>query len=133
MQIRLMEIQGQDVLKKFVIFFCAALVLASISRAGTRPNQVVLGYSAYWFDDQFPPEDYNYGAITHLAHAFLEPRADGSIGVPDGHFNEKMEDAARQHDVKLLMSIGGEAEKADKWLSLAEHPQYRDRFTDQLA
>jgi chitinase len=129
----LTEIQGHGVLKKIVIFYCATLLMISVSVAGSRPNQVVLGYSAYWFDDQFPPENYNFGTITHLARAFLEEHADGSIGVPEGYFNEKMEDAARRHDVRLLMSIGGEADKADKWLSIAEHPQYRDRFMGQLA
>jgi chitinase len=109
------------------------LGLASATLAGSGVNQVVLGYSAYWFDDRFPPENYNFGAITHLARAFLEPHADGSIGVADNYFNKKMEDAAHQHGVKLLMSIGGEAEKADHWLSIARHPQYRDRFMDTIA
>lgn len=92
----------------------------------------MLGYSAYWFDDQFPPQNYDFGAITHLARAFLVPHSDGSIGVPENYFNDKMETAARQHHVRLLMSIGGEAEKADHWLSIARHRQYLDRFMDQL-
>ena len=31
------------------------------------------------------------------------------------------------------MSIGGEAEKTDNWLSVARHPHYLNRFMDHLA
>lgn len=97
-----------------------------------HPNQIVLGYSATWYDAQCPPEDYNYGALTHLARSFLTPRPDGSISVPDGFFNASMESMARRNGVKLLMSLGGEAPDADNWLSIARHPEYLRRFFTEL-
>jgi chitinase len=97
-----------------------------------RPNRIVVGYSATWRDEATPPQCYNYDAITYLARAFLAEHADGSIEVPDGYFNETMESLARAHGVKLLMSLGGEAEVADNWLSIARNPKYFERFYNNL-
>jgi chitinase len=93
---------------------------------------VVLGYSASWFDPMCPPDAYNYDSLTYLARSFLIPKPDGSLDVPPTFFNARMESLAREHGVKLLISVGGEAENADHWLSVARHPQYLQRFLDQL-
>jgi chitinase len=102
------------------------------SPAIAAPTRVVLGYSAAWFDSTCPPQAYNYDALTHLARSFLMPRPDGTLDVPPDFFNPAMESLARSHHVKLLMSIGGESETADHWLSVARHPQYLQRFIDRL-
>jgi chitinase len=107
-------------------------VLGFAVAASAAPNRVVLGYSAAWFDKTCPPQAYNYDGLTHLARSFLVPHADGSLDVPAEFFNAGMEATARAHGVKLLMSIGGEADNADHWLSLARHPQYLQRFVDRL-
>lgn len=115
------------------IFVCFVLMAFSGPvRAQTMPDRIVLGYSATWFDSTCPVQYYNYGALTHLARAFLVPHPDGTIEVPDGYFNLTMESLARQHHVKLLMSLGGEAENADNWVSIARHPEYLNRFIDEL-
>lgn len=110
-----------------------AIFLALIPGAFAHPDRIVLGYSPEWIDDHCPADCINYDALTHLARAFIVPKPDGSLDIPSGYFNEKIESLARAHQVKLLMSIGGEAENADHWLSVARHPEYLDRFLDNLA
>jgi chitinase len=114
--------------------FCLLTLVCAANRAEAQshPNRVVLGYSASWFDAKSPPEFYNYDGLTHLARSFLTPRLDGSIDVPEGYFNATMETQARRHGVKLLMSLGGEADNADNWLSIPRHPEYLNRFLGQL-
>ena len=93
-----------------------------------KPDRVVLGYSATWRDANSPAECYNFDALTHLARAFLVPHPDGTVEVPQGYFNPTIQTLARQHGVKLLMSLGGEASNADNWLSIARHPEYFQKF-----
>ena len=99
-------------------------------QAQTRP--VVLGYSAMWRDGASPPRDYDWAGLTHIARAFLNPKPDGSIEVPDGYFNPSLETLAHQHDVKLLLSVGGGSGDAGRWVSLASDPQSRKKFVDGI-
>ena len=110
-----------------------AVLLFFTAVGQARPDRIVLGYSATWHDVDMPPECYNFDAITHIARAFLTPHPDGSVEVPPGYFNETMESLARQHGVKLLMSLGGEASNADNWLSIARNPKYFQRFCDDIS
>ena len=108
---------------------CAAL---SAGPVFAKPNRVVLGYSATWRNANSPAECYNFDALTHLARAFLVPHPDGTVEVPQGYFNTTMETQARQHGVKLLMSLGGEASNADNWLSIARRPEYLQKFCGDI-
>jgi chitinase len=118
--------------KVFFQFAAVLLVLLPGPMAPARPNRVVVGYSATWRDPDSPPQCYNFDAVTYLARAFLVPHPDGSVEAPDGYFNKTMESLAREHGVKLLMSLGGEASNADNWLSIARHPKYFQNFCDCL-
>ena len=100
--------------------------------AAAGANRAVLGYSATWMDGQCRPADYDWSTLTHVARAFLVPHPDGSVGVPDGYFNPDLERLAHAHGVKLLISAGGEADNADNWVSIANHPAYLDRFLGEL-
>jgi chitinase len=119
-------------MKKIFLLSVLTAILSLAVQASAKPNQVVIGYSATWYDAQCPPEYYNYDALTYLGRSFLTPRPDGSISVPGDFFNTKMEDLARQHGVKLLMSLGGEAPDANNWLSIARNPEYFNRFCSDL-
>jgi chitinase len=93
---------------------------------------VVLGYSAAWTDDSYPPEAYDYASLTHIARAFLTPHPDGHISAGAGFWSEELERRAHQHSVKLLASIGGAAPDANHWLSMARDPAARERFFSEL-
>src|ERR1700683_1508941 len=117
--------------KVFPLLVIVGLMLAAQPSWG-KPDRIVLGYSATWRDVNSGPECYDFDALTYLARAFLTPHPDGSVEVPPGYFNPTMESLARQHGVKLLMSLGGEASNADNWLSIARNPKYFQNFCDNL-
>ena len=108
------------------------LFLGSVSAVIAKPNHIVLGYSASWFDGLYPPESYNYEAFTHIARSFLIPKADGTIVVQGGFFDPTLEKMAHAHGVKLLASIGGAAPNADNWLGMARNPNAEKAFFDSL-
>ncbi len=118
--------------KRLSILGCVVLMLSAVGSAQAAPNRVVLGYSASWFDSKCSAEYFNFDSLTYLARAFLAPHPDGSIDVPGNYFDKKMESMARQHGVKMLMSIGGEADNADNWLSISRHAEYQERFFGEL-
>src|SRR5580698_1354970 len=118
--------------KTLSILGCVMLMLSAVGGAAAAPNRVVLGYSASWFDSKCSAEYFNFDSLTYLARAFLAPHPDGSIDVPGNYFDKKMESMAREHGVKLLMSIGGEADNADNWLSISRHREYQERFFGAL-
>jgi chitinase len=113
------------------LVFTVLVLIASVL-APAAPNRVVVGYSATWRDPASPPECYNYDAVTYIARAFMIPHPDGTVEPPDGYFNQTLELLARQHRVKLLMSLGGEASNADNWLSIARNEKYFNRFCADL-
>lgn len=108
------------------------LVLTLGSAAWAKPDHLVVGYSASWFDGIYPPQSYNYDAFTHLVRAFLLPKADGTIVAQAGYWDPNLEKLAHAHGVKLLASLGGAAEKADNWLAMARDPQAEKVFFENL-
>jgi chitinase len=113
-----------------VIFLC--LGLGFFSSAQAKPNHLIVGYSASWFDGIYPPESYNYDAFTHIIRSFLIPKADGTITAQGGYWDPELEKTAHAHGVKLLASLGGAAQNADNWLSMARDPKAEKTFFDNL-
>src|SRR5450432_2687405 len=72
------------------------------SRVRQKPDRVVLGYSASWFDNVYPPEVYDYGVLTHIARSFLTPNADGTITDSATFWDPKLAELAKKNGVKLL-------------------------------
>ncbi|HWZ92769.1 MAG TPA: hypothetical protein VNW92_28080, partial [Polyangiaceae bacterium] len=67
---------------------------------------VILGYSASWADGSYPPREYDYGSLSHIARSFLAPHADGRVTWSNDFWNPELEVHAHAHGVKLLASIG---------------------------
>jgi len=99
-----------------------------------RPKRpaVVLGYSAAWTDSNYPPAQYDYASLTHIARSFLVPHADGSITASGGFWDDELERLAHAHGVKLLASVGGAAPDAKQWLGMARDAAARERFFKEL-
>ena len=117
-------------IRKMAVAFALFLMLSGLAWA--KPNGVVIGYSAMWFDGIYPIDSYNFDAFTHIARSFLIPQADGSLPVPGGYFDPELEKLAHAHGVKLLVSIGGQAENANHWLGMARNPDSEKKFFDTL-
>ncbi len=109
------------------------LLMTLSGMAWAKPNGgVVIGYSATWFDGIYPIESYNFEPFTYIARAFCLPRANGDIQVPGGFFDPELEKSAHAHGVKLLISIGGQAENANQWLGMARDTAAEKHFFDTL-
>src|ERR1041384_7402767 len=115
--------------KRLAVLFLALFLAAP---AWSKPDHVVLGYSGYWFDDIYPPEAYNFEALTHIARSFLVPLTDGHIPVPKRFFDPALTKGAKDHGVKLIASLGGGAAGSDTWFSIAKNGGYRKTFFDEL-
>jgi chitinase len=116
-------------ISRVVIVLSLALAM---SPAWSKPNHLVVGYSALWFDGLYPPQSYNYDAFTHILRAFLIPKPDGTIVSQSGYWDADLERMAHAHGVKLLASLGGAAPTADNWLSMARDPKAEKVFFDTL-
>src|SRR5579872_2640097 len=120
-------------MRKVILFgMVAVILLGVVSISWAKPNQVVLGYSASWFDGIYPPESYNYDAFTHIARSFLIPKANGDITVSGDFWNTDLEKMAHAHKVKLIASIGGAAQDANNWLGMARDSKAEKHFFDGL-
>jgi len=103
------------------------------SKTRQKPDRVVLGYSAAWFDNVYPPEVYDYGVMTHIARSFLTPHADGTITDSATFWDPKLSLLAKKNGVKLLAAIGGGGTStAEPWLAMARSPEARKKFFDNI-
>ena len=109
-----------------------AFLILTAKAAQARPNHVVIGYSACWLDELFPPAAYNYQALTHVARSFIKTTDEGHITVPDDFFNPDLVRLAHANGVKVVASIGGWVDSSANWFSMASHPEYERRFFDEL-
>ena len=116
-------------MKRLLSYFASALLVLS---TGVEGRDVVIGYVPTWRDKVVDPATFNFDILTHLNRAFLRPNDDGTLKIEDNYFNPAFEQAARQHGVKLLMSVGGEAKNPDRWLALAREPAHVQKFLDTL-
>ncbi|TWT88671.1 Chitinase B precursor [Pseudobythopirellula maris] len=83
------------------------LVLASIlpEAAAAAPPRVMVGYYATYGD--LPVEQLPFDELTHVCHAFLRTDAKGELVTTDAMPNPSLCDAAHEHGVKVLVTLGG--------------------------
>lgn len=85
-----------------------ALPAPEPQNAPSPPPRVILGYYPSWVAHPNPKE-IRYDRFTHLVHAFLQADAQGTLkedpAIPRRDFARR----AHDHNVKLLLSLGGAA------------------------
>ncbi len=84
----------------------ALLLNVCVVRAQTTAP-VVLGYYPSW-NLEFPPEKIEFQYLTHIAHAFVLPCADGTLKCSDNIPNKDLVERAHRAGVKVILSLGGE-------------------------
>ncbi|MFO7890523.1 MAG: glycosyl hydrolase family 18 protein [bacterium] len=87
------------------LFFLFLILLVLISSAFS--DSVVVGYYPYWNYSVLPAESIKYNSLTHIMHAFIWPRADGSLSVDNNVLNTDLIERAHNNNVKVLISVGG--------------------------
>lgn len=117
---------------KLFLLTALFLLIALPALARGKDHWVVLGYSAEWYDDRYPPARYDLKPLTHIARSFLEPKADGSLKIPPHFFDPVLAQRCKEKGVKLLASIGGESAGDNNWKAIAADPGKTKRFLDAV-
>lgn len=111
----------------FSLFLFPGSVFAA-DRQTTQP--VVLGYYPSWADDH-SSATIDYSPFTHLCHAFIIPKADGSLRMIGDMPNRKLCETAHAKGVKVLVSLGG-ADSNESFSSVTAQKNTRDQFVKNV-
>ena len=83
---------------------CVILFLL-LAGSGAAAKSLVVGYYPSWSKGTYPYNVIMYENLTHIAHAFLIPNADGSLGGVSGFAYPELIQAAHAHGVKVVVSF----------------------------
>lgn len=108
----------------------AALVLFLFQQT-VSADKLVVGYYPSWNKSMLPHTAISFQNLTHVAHAFLIPAADGSLSVPGGFLYPELNQAAHQKGVKVIVSIGGWGQ-SDGFSPMAAETAARHKFVQNL-
>ena len=77
------------------------------TQPGVAADKLVVGYYPSWTKSTLPYTAMEFQNLTHIAYAFLVPVANGSVTIPGGFLYPELIQAAHQHGVKVVISLGG--------------------------
>jgi GH18 family chitinase len=99
------------------------------------PRRVTEFY-AYWTRGSLPASAIPYGKVTHIAHAFIRPLADGSLEVPGTYLDSSLISQAHSNGVKVVTSVGGagtsSGDGSEFWDAVVLSPTARAALVDNL-
>jgi chitinase len=95
-------------------------------------SRVVAYYRAEATND-LPCTKLDYSQMTHIVHAFLWPKPDGTLDVTsDFKFYPELVKTAHAHGVKMVISVGGGASGPTNFSRMASSEVTRSNFVQQL-
>ncbi len=106
----------------------------SIAPAGPESQaltKVVMGYYPAWKKGVYDYRRIRYGDLTHIAHAFTKPDAEGHLIVAADYLYPELIDAAHENGVKVLTSVGGWG-NCEGFPAMAASVETRNRFVSEL-
>jgi len=112
-------------------FFIVSLFVISATAWGA--DKMVVGYYPSWMSGTFPHTVIPWQYLTHIAHAFIGPQADGQLDVPSGFLYPQLVTAAHANGVKVVVSVGGwNTTYDDNFTALAADSTARRAFADNV-
>ncbi len=90
-------------MKKFFILITLFIMLVFYSCSNAK---IAVGYY-YANYSEYPYTAIEYHKLTHIAHAFVKPNADGTLSMDTWFLYPELVAAAHQHGVKIVVSLGG--------------------------
>jgi len=75
-------------------------------------GELVVGYYPSWNRPVYPAEKVQFENLTHIAHAFIWPNADGSLAMDDFFLYPRLVELTHQMKKKIIVSIGGWGQSA---------------------
>ncbi len=100
-----------------------SLAAASLSAAEYR----VIGYYMSWTQDAYPPSRIPFEHLTHVAHAFAWPEADGTLKTYNNFPSPDLIRLAHANGVAVILSVGGWGNSGG-FAPMAASPASRARF-----
>ena len=97
----------------------------------TLDAQIAVGYINGYYDS-YPPSAIDFSSLSYIAMSFIYPNADGSISVDSWFLNPQLVQAAHQHGVKVIVSVGGYG-GGSGFSPMAADTAARRKFADNLA
>lgn len=105
------------------------VLMAVPSQGGLR----VVAYYPSWLKAKYPCTQIDYSQMTHIAHAFVWPNANGTLDVTsDWSFYPELVTEAHAHGVKVIVSVGGGGRGAKNFAAMANDAVARSNFVQQL-
>ncbi len=111
-------------MKRLLLLFC---LLTQIIKPS---DKIVVGY--YYADyTSYSHKVIDYRKLTHIAHAFVRPNLDGSIGTDSWFFYPDLITAAHNNGVKIVVSVGGWG-NSDNFSPVCADATLRQKFVNNL-
>jgi chitinase len=106
--------------------FCLALGEIIPGQPGSA-EPVVCGYYPSFLRGTLPAENVKFESLTHVAHAFAWPEADGKLSMNSDFLYPKLVERAHLAGRKILVSLGGWGQ-SDGFSPMAADPDARAVF-----
>jgi chitinase len=92
-----------------IIRYLVSLVLLSgmMGSSVFADEPIVLGYYMAWSKSVYPHTLIPYDKVTHIAHAFVWPNANGSLSTYDYLHYPQLIQTAGENGVIMILSVGG--------------------------
>ncbi|MCX6136272.1 MAG: glycoside hydrolase family 18 protein [Ignavibacteriales bacterium] len=112
----------------------AMIVLAAMLPIHQSSGQKkVVGYYPSWSKSSYPHTAIQYQHLTHIAHAFIFPYANGSIDYSPFTSYPELITTAHQKGVKVVICVGGwDDVRTPNYAAMAADTSARRKFVDNL-
>ncbi|MDZ7399511.1 MAG: glycosyl hydrolase family 18 protein [candidate division KSB1 bacterium] len=107
------------------------MLFLSLLACKITPAPKVVGYYTAWQRGIFPAEKVAFKHLTHIAHAFIWPKADGSLAMYDNFIYPQLVARTHQAGKKIIVSIGGWG-NCDGFPPMAANASARARFVENV-
>lgn len=118
--------------KKILFGLLVAVLAAGVMKAPAA-GKIVVGYYYPGGTPSYTYTSIRYDCLTHIAHAFIEPTATGALAVGGGFLYPQLITAAHQHNVKVVVSVGGYgAANTAAFVAMAADTSARHKFVANM-
>jgi chitinase len=123
----------QDGKMKRWIYSAATIVLILLPLQHSSAQKKVVGYYPSWSKGSYPYTAIQYQHLTHIAHAFIFPYADGSIDYTSFTTYPQLISTAHQRGVNVVISVGGwDDVRTPDYAAMAADTAARRKFVNNL-
>lgn len=111
--------------------FLLLISLLSFSGCNASATYKIVGYYPAWQRSAFPAEKLDFKNLTHIAHAFIWPDADGSLAMYDNFLYPQLVTKTHQAGKMIIVSIGGWGQ-SDGFAPMAANASARAKFVENV-